>query len=785
MTEKSFNLVRDGDSDSMSSYWEADVKAYADAQTLKKLFFTEDWVFIVVDLVALKIANQEIRVMRRYQRDGEWVYETAPNHPLNRIVERPNQFQDYFSWMYWLVVDLTITGNSINWVQSISNKIIPLPAENMSIDFNSDGAIRAYVSREYYGDGELYTHSNVTSFRPEQIIHIKRPNPSSLLWGMSPFIPGNKSVLFNRYSSEYLNNFYIKGATPGFALEMGEEANEKVAMRLLRSFEMAYTGRRNQRRTLVLPKGVSLKPVTTTIGDQQLTSLVDKNRETIIALLKVPKHELGLQGTGSLGSNEYNTALKNFWAATLLPTQKMIAGALNLYYKNLLGEDHYFEFDNSDVDVLQENKDTTAALAEKMLKTHTLNEVRATIYNLQPIEGGDVVTGYNTSLISNSTINHINPTSSLIDKPKQESLQSQTLNGAQVDALIRIVTQVILGQIPRESALAIIQAAFNMSEENANYILGDAGQGFKPETVAPGVIADTTTQQEIINKPAKSKFKTTRVKSIMAESSRKIDETLKQNISAIQSITLETFSDMAVAMIKAVKNELKKSYKELDSKAELKRKIRKALETYDDQWVNGVKNILKTNVEQGYDLAVNVPWNAVDQQQIDALRSRNAKKRLDILETRLFDTFDNMNKNTTEDVINMLGDMSEENASIDDMTKAIQDKFSEFDKIGYRADRIARTETLTALSIGQAAAMKDAATVVPNLKKIWLTMDDDRVRDEHKSLDGDVVDWDKPFDNGLSFPRDPSGDAGSVINCRCTWVTLPAEQMSEYENEVS
>lgn len=704
MIEKSFNLVRDGDNDAMSSYWEADIKAYSDAQTLKKLFFTEDWVFIVVDLVALKIANQELRVMRRYQRDGEWVYETAPAHPLNKIMERPNQFQDYFSWMYWLVVDLTMTGNSINWVQSISNKIIPLPTENMSIDFDQNGAIKQYVSREYFRDGELYTHSNVTSFRPEQIIHIKRPNPSSLLWGMSPFIPGNKSVLFNRYSSEYLNNFYIKGATPGFALEMGEEANEKVAMRLLRSFEMAYTGRRNQRRTLVLPKGVSLKPVTTTIGDQQLTSLVDKNRETIIALLKVPKHELGLQGTGSLGSNEYNTALKNFWASTLLPTQKMIAGALNLYYQAYLGNDHYFEFDNSNVDVLQENKETTANLAANMLKTHTLNEVRALIYNLPPVEGGDVVTGYS--------------------QPYQ--------------------------QLP---ALSLV----NQQQETP-------------------LIAEP---------PAKSKFKTKRVKSIMAESTRKIDEQLKQNISAIQSITLETFADMAVAMIKAVKNELKKSYKELDSKAELKRKIKKALETYDDQWVNGVKNILKTNVEQGYDIAVNVPWNAVDKQQIDAMRSRNAKKRLDILESRLFDTFDNMNKNTTEDVINMLADMSDENASIDDMTKAIQDKFSEFDKIGYRADRIARTETLTALSIGQAAAMKDAATVVPNLKKIWLTMDDDRVRDEHKALDGDVVDWDKPFDNGLSFPRDPTGEAGDVINCRCTFVTLPAEQMSEYENEVS
>lgn len=697
--------MRDADTDTASGLWDADVKAYADTHTLKSLFFSEDWVYIVVDLCALKICAQELRVMRQFIRDGNVVVEPAPMHPLNKIITKPNPFQDYHSWMYWLVVDLTMVGNSICWVPMLSQKIVPLPAENISIDFDQNGDIKNYVSREYYGDGEMYTHGNIAKFNPKEIVHIKRPNPSSLIWGLSPFIPGRKSILFNRYSSEYLNNFYLKGATPGFALEMGEEANEKVAMRLLRSFEMAYTGRRNQRRTLVLPKGVSLKPVTTTIGDQQLAVLVDKNRETIINLLKVPKHELGLQGSGSLGSNEYKTALKNFWASTLIPTQRMIAGALTDFYKNILGENHYLEFDNSNVDVLQEDKDQKATLAANMLKTHTLNEVRSEMYDLPPVEGGDVVVGYNPQI------------------------------------------QLPLPNLPLNN---------------------------EPPLLAEPPI------------PGKAKFKTGRIKSVMAESSRKIDQQLNDSISGIQKLTLDTFSDMAAAMIKAAKTSIKKAYKaDIPSKADLKRKIKKSLEGFDEQWVDGVKQILKTNVERGYDLAVDVPWNAIDKQQIDALRSRNEKKRLDILENRLFDTFDNMNKTTTEDVINTLADMAEENASIDDMAQAIQDKFSEYDKIGYRADRIARTETLTALSIGQAAAMKDAATVVPNLKKIWLTMDDDRVRDSHVAMDGDVVDWDKPFDNGLFFPRDPSGEAGQTINCRCSFVALPAEQMSEYEDEVS
>jgi len=37
---------------------------------------------------------------------------------------------------------------------------------------------------------------------------------------------------------------------------------------------------------------------------------------------------------------------------------------------------------------------------------------------------------------------------------------------------------------------------------------------------------------------------------------------------------------------------------------------------------------------------------------------------------------------------------------------------------------------------------------------------DDRVRDEHAAMNGEIVDIDKPFSNGEMYPGD--------VNCRCT-----------------
>jgi phage portal protein BeeE len=82
-----------------------------------------------------------------------------------------------------------------------------------------------------------------------------------------------------------------------------------------------------------------------------------------------------------------------------------------------------------------------------------------------------------------------------------------------------------------------------------------------------------------------------------------------------------------------------------------------------------------------------------------------------------------------------------------------------------RAATIARTETIGALNEGDNLGAAQANAETP-LTKEWLSAGDGLVRDEHM-IDGEVVKFDDSFSNGLAYPGDPSGDAGSVINCRC------------------
>ena len=88
-----------------------------------------------------------------------------------------------------------------------------------------------------------------------------------------------------------------------------------------------------------------------------------------------------------------------------------------------------------------------------------------------------------------------------------------------------------------------------------------------------------------------------------------------------------------------------------------------------------------------------------------------------------------------------------------------------------RGETIARTETIGAVNAAQQVAFEsavDAGTVKrQDIKKIWQTAMDARVRDSHAAMQGEKVGIDERFSNGLLYPAEPSGDAAETINCRC------------------
>ena len=54
-----------------------------------------------------------------------------------------------------------------------------------------------------------------------------------------------------------------------------------------------------------------------------------------------------------------------------------------------------------------------------------------------------------------------------------------------------------------------------------------------------------------------------------------------------------------------------------------------------------------------------------------------------------------------------------------------------------------------------------------NIMKQWDSTLDSRTRPLHQKVDGEIVDVEEKFSNGLMYPGDPDGTAKEVVNCRC------------------
>lgn len=88
------------------------------------------------------------------------------------------------------------------------------------------------------------------------------------------------------------------------------------------------------------------------------------------------------------------------------------------------------------------------------------------------------------------------------------------------------------------------------------------------------------------------------------------------------------------------------------------------------------------------------------------------------------------------------------------------------------AVKAARTAITSAHSLGKLKGYERAAGMGIDVKKQWLAALDSRTRGSHRHLDGEVVELDAEFSNGLKYPGDPDGPASEVYNCRCTLVPV-------------
>lgn len=95
------------------------------------------------------------------------------------------------------------------------------------------------------------------------------------------------------------------------------------------------------------------------------------------------------------------------------------------------------------------------------------------------------------------------------------------------------------------------------------------------------------------------------------------------------------------------------------------------------------------------------------------------------------------------------------------------------------AIRNARTYTTAAENGGRVDGYMRAKALGINIKKEWMATLDASTRMSHRLLDGEQVEVEEEFSNGLRYPGDPKGLAKEIYNCRCRLIAADAEFIDE------
>lgn len=146
----------------------------------------------------------------------------------------------------------------------------------------------------------------------------------------------------------------------------------------------------------------------------------------------------------------------------------------------------------------------------------------------------------------------------------------------------------------------------------------------------------------------------------------------------------------------------------------------------------------------------------------------------DRLANNTFTATENTLNRVDSNINEILTDGYRSGAGINEVGRQITERFDQLRT--WEANRIARTEIHTAQNMGIMSSYESLGVEYTQ----WIAANDDRTRDSHIDVDGEIIAFGETYSNGLAFPGDTSGPIEEWINCRCSNApfVMPAGMMA-------
>jgi HK97 family phage portal protein len=349
---------------------------------------------LIYSAIIWKVRASIIAPLHAYGENGKLL---NPTHPLARLIARPSPQQSWLEFQSINTVFLNLTGNSYIWLrrekrgQELPSEMLPLRPDRMYIVPKPER--QGLLGYLYVPEGKSVAEGK--PIFPEDIIHIKLPNPGDPLeglgYGMSPLSPAAQSADVDNMTTSFLKLFFERGALPPGVLSFDLPLTDEQAVRIKERWAEVYGGYENWTEVGVLGKGGTYERVGLTFEEMGFEQLDKRTGSRILGPFGIPALLLGTAwGLENSTLNNYETARQAAWEDTMIPELALFLTDYNHYLCK--DTDTYLDLDLTKIPALRQAIPNLVDAVRKLWLTGMpLNQALRTVgLDADEVTGGDV-----------------------------------------------------------------------------------------------------------------------------------------------------------------------------------------------------------------------------------------------------------------------------------------------------------------------------------------------------------------------------------------------------------
>ena len=309
------------------------------------------------------------------------------NNPLARMLQRPNEQQDFYELLEDLITQLYISGNVYLYkVRNQSGRMIGMRLLRPDrISIKSD-AVRGVEYYNYRLDGPEYT------IPAADIAHMKFPNMSSDLYGLSPLQPAASVINLDQAQIQYGKTAFQNSGVIGGMLKLSRRIQNEEQANQIRSRWRSTFGGNNMHKLAILDEDATYEKVGSTMEELAFPALRDMTESRICMVFGVPPIIVGsVVGLDRATYSNYREARQSFFTETMIPLCERLVRFFNKCFEYEYSNAGYLDADFTNVAALIEdqNKLSDRLIAQWNSGLISLNEARSGLA-MDGLSGGDL-----------------------------------------------------------------------------------------------------------------------------------------------------------------------------------------------------------------------------------------------------------------------------------------------------------------------------------------------------------------------------------------------------------